>query len=382
MARTRCCRTACYLIAKAYFIGCLCQFVAFLNLDNWVWEPDATCQGVAQPVNRSGVRVLVHGMAKTGTKSMAKALHHLGYATYHSEDFFTNVWTGIADEHWRRPENGCRRFGGMCPWSANKSEAGLVVLNHTAPERLAKEISRCGVEAMAFDGIDHLWWPIYDASPDAKVVSMSWRTYKEYRKSRDEFSWQLLTVYWFYGMLVGSQMLLPYNAVIIPLLEHVSGGEMSRWLTTGQPAPTLAFEGPARKYFRQAVGWRRWYLHMIGGLEVWYNTQAEYEAFFEDARRRIPPERFFEWDMRRHTMKDLCKFLGITQHPECQVPGALPKVPNLLYIERLAPLSTLALVPLYVFLHFLNWQLLNFCCGVCNCCPCFFESRRRRAKVE
>jgi len=329
----------------------------------------------------AGHDVLRAGAAKTGTKSMVEALHRLGFAAYHSEDFFINIWTGLADEFWRAPENGgCTLASGLCPRGV--SDKNMVVLNRTSPERLAKAISQCGVEAMAFDVIDRAWWPIYDTSPGAKVVSMSWRTYDEYSRSRADFHWLLLTAYWYYGMLVGAPLLLPYNVILVPLFDLLSGGDITKWLSTGQPAPALAEEGVARKFFRQSVGCRRWFMNMVGGMDVWYDTREAYDGYFEEARRRIPPERLLEWDMRRHTMRDLCDFLGIAGHPQCEAPGTLPKVRNLFHIEALSPYSVTALLPLYLALHFLNWHFLNLVCGACSCCPCLFPPRRRSTKME
>jgi len=366
---------------KAYLVSSASSWCAILCLTNWMWEPSEPCQGPAKPVNQSGMHVLVHGMMKTGTKSMAQALHRLGYATYHSEDFFTSVWTDVVDEYWRRPEQGGPRLATPFPPAhLGNGKSDVTVLNNTSPERLAEAFSRCGVQALAFDGIEKLFWPLYEVSPDVKVVSLSWRTYDQFRKSKSHFLWKMELIYYIYGLLCSAPHLLPYNYVLFPLFDRLSGGDITKWLHTGQPAPTLAGEGLARKFFRQSIGARRWWHHMRGGLHDVYQSREEYEAFFDEARRRVPPHRFFEWDMKRHTMKDLCMFLNISGHEGCDLPGPLPKVDNLFYIERANPYETMALVPLYLLLHYLNWRFLSLACRPCGRCCC--RRAEKRAKEE
>lgn len=78
------------------------------------------------------------------------------------------------------------------------------VLLGTRPEELAAAISSCRVDALAFDGIEQLFSPVYKISPGAKVLLMNWRTFEQWQKSLTTFVPELLFEIWFMGLLGGS----------------------------------------------------------------------------------------------------------------------------------------------------------------------------------
>lgn len=295
---------------------------------------------------------------------MTKALLQLGYRhTYHSEDFLFNTWTGVADEYWRREENGGAPFATIwepakkgTPWL--KTESDLHVLNGLKHEELAQAVSRCRIDAMAFDGIEKLFWPIYEVSPGVKVISLSWRTWKEYRKSWDVFKVQLEGALWAYALLISPVHLFPWGAIVRPTLEFLTDNSCHAWLTTGGPPYTSGVETISQRMFRLSTVHRRWFTH-IGGLDTLFANETEYEEYFEEARIRIPREDLFEWDMKHHGFEDLCKFLNITG-PVCQKEGVLPKGVNVLYNERETPLVTSMSVCIMLALHFANYKIVCF----------------------
>jgi len=111
-------------------------------------------------------------------------------------------------------------------------------------------------------------------------------------------------------------------------------------------------------WFRYNAVSRRWLTHMCGGLLNVPKAESEYYEGFEAVRKAIPPEDLFEWDMKKHTMADLCNFLGVDL-PECRKPGTLPKGINVMYIEREQWKITLSIIPLYLFLHWANWRIVG-----------------------
>merc|ERR1712110_1009872 len=104
-----------------------------------------------------------------------------------------HVFHSVFDEFWRRPENGGdgdprsiatvrapAYMSTVFQWNNNSRKA----VDKLAKEDLAAWLSRCRVEAAAFDGLESFILPVYDASPGAMVLVMSWRTWEQYRKSR------------------------------------------------------------------------------------------------------------------------------------------------------------------------------------------------------
>jgi len=181
------------------FILYLC-FVNFLKMSHfWGWANDweMECKYPPLPANQTGVKVLLGGFAKTGTWAMSSTLHELGMKkSFHGQEFMLHVFSKIADRYWMRPENGGRvsrnwhhlnlisrgkqMTGGEVGTIASQ-KAGMLtdsadVLKHTSLETLAEYTSKCQIDSIAFDGVETLFWPMYKASPDAKVILLDWRS--------------------------------------------------------------------------------------------------------------------------------------------------------------------------------------------------------------
>ena len=60
-----------------------------------------------------------------------------------------------------------------CFLDPHSSTADLKVLAGTRPEELAAALSKCRAGALAFDGYESLFWPIYNVSPNAKVIVLN-----------------------------------------------------------------------------------------------------------------------------------------------------------------------------------------------------------------
>merc|ERR1712228_792995 len=81
-----------------------------------------------------------------------------------------------------------------------------------------------------------------------------------------------------------------------------------------------------------------------------------YYGFFEEVRKGVPEKDRMDWDMKKHSLKDLCKFLGIKEHVGCDKPT--PKVDPLLRL-RANPFSfeQTPLYVIYVILHVVNYKM-------------------------
>jgi len=340
----------------------ICNTAGLHGLWDWTFDPKTTCQAPALPVNQTGLKVLLYGPQKTGTKSMTKGLVKAGLPmTYHSEEFLFNVWTGISDAFWARPENGGTEWPNIgppafkgVPW--NDTDSDLKVLHGTPREELAAAISRCRIDAMAIDGIEALFWPLYELSPGVKVISLDWRTWEQWEKSHLAFDWQLSLAIYLYGLLVAPLHLFPWSAAVVPLLEYFSDGAINKFLSTGSPPFTQEGSIPV-VWFRYALVNRRWLTQMSGGLPRVPANKSEFEEGFAAVKRAVPPENHFVWNMKKHTMADLCAFLG-SDAPGCKDPGPLPKGINILYIEREQWPITLTLGVVWMVLQVVTWKIV------------------------
>jgi len=341
-------------------------YAGLLSAGWGLWAPltewNNRCSHPALPANQSGVKVLLAGLAKTGTTTMSASLHELGLEhSYHSEDIGMFVWGGLYDDFWMRRENGGVRdrlhmmhtvfpaffsAPGVFPLDAE-------VLLNIAPGELAAALSRCRVDAMAFDAAENLFWPVYHVSPGAKVISLGWRSYDEYIRSTVAFAPMHRAMLYVLGLLTSAQHLLPWGA-LLHVLDPLLGRPMARLLARG--GPPLAFSSSSlQQILLNAVGMRRVEAHKFHGLSWTPGNVGEYQGFFRKVRETVPQSQLLEWDMRRHTWRDLCDFIGVGS---CNRTGLLPRAMNLFFSERQHPASSLARVPLYLALHWANLRIL------------------------
>lgn len=340
-----------------------------------VWHPliefPLTCDHPALPGNRTGIKVLVAGYAKTGTRTICHALNNIGIRTYHSEDFHLMPWWDfVAGFRARHPEEGRRPVSG---------EIGLRT-TVPGPEReaLAKAVSRCRMESVALDGLEALTLPLYETSPGAKVLMLSWRTYEEWTKSGRWFLPKLGAMVWF-NLLTGSSLsALPW-AALVRLLDPLVGRPVEQLLRTGGPAITEV-SGPLVFLHHQALNHRRQYEAWRHPSVGFYPATAEqYYAGMDSIREAVPRDRLMEWDHRKNTYEDLCLFAGVSP---CPRRGKMPRSINTWIFERDFPVASNAVLILRFFLHWVNWKLFGallsglrrvalFCC-----CPGRTAGRR------
>eukprot|EP00414_Alexandrium_minutum_P001829 CAMPEP_0113825142 /NCGR_PEP_ID=MMETSP0328-20130328/3600_1 /TAXON_ID=39455 /ORGANISM="Alexandrium minutum" /LENGTH=284 /DNA_ID=CAMNT_0000793093 /DNA_START=17 /DNA_END=868 /DNA_ORIENTATION=+ /assembly_acc=CAM_ASM_000350 len=95
-------------------------------------------------------------------------------------------------------------------------------------ELMAERLSKCHVEGVVFDGHENLFWPIYEVSPDARVVMLSWRRYRDHQKSAEAFDIRLKLQREFQGLLNVGMHVLPYQALVYPALDALTGNREQR----------------------------------------------------------------------------------------------------------------------------------------------------------
>merc|ERR1712032_23208 len=224
-------------------------------------------------------------------------------------------------------------------------------------ENLAAWLSRCRIDAMAFDGLENLFFPVYDASPGAKVVILSWRTYKERQRSINHFTPTVVTQLIIQSYLHNAPHLLPWGALVIPALDMLSGGDLTKFLSSGHPN-TFA-TGPAVRFWHNICFGRRVISHFKSPLSKSFNDEADFLGYFEDIRRYVPEKDRMEWNMKKNTPRDLCDFIGIKDHPGCEKP--MPRITSageIFIFERNEPFGYLSLVAIYLTLHIVNYKLI------------------------
>mmetsp|Transcript_34654 Transcript_34654/g.107672 ORF Transcript_34654/g.107672 Transcript_34654/m.107672 type:complete len:409 (+) Transcript_34654:60-1286(+) len=364
--------------------GCLCTCWSWflLVVVYWVWhafftavmpwhmfeERTTECGHLKHdlPANNSGVRALVYGLSKTGTKTMIRSIYRLGFEqSYHSEDLSLHVWSGLADDYWLRPENGGRRSGPAngiyAGFGRPFEDLGLAYSNDTKvlqalkPEDLRNRLAGCRVNAIAFDGMEHLFWPIYDLSPDAKVLILDWRTFEEFHTSRSVFGQQLLLLHIFGGVTSASVHALPW-IFLTQAIDRLTGSPGKKLMLRG--GPPLGIEtGFLPNLYLTPFSARRTLSHLYSGLKLFIYTKANYEDFYKVPYERIPEERRMSWNMRKHGWKDLCAFLEVPAK-DCPGTGLLPnEAPNWFAAERDSPYIFFSSTAFYMILHMVNWYV-------------------------
>jgi len=347
------------------------KFFAFLNMGIYfqltrLWKPlidtSTECEHPALPGNNSGVKVLVAAFAKMGTRTMSRSLYQLGLThSYHSEEISLHVWSDLAAKFWRRPENAGVKVPVGMPY-VGRTTTDLEVLAATRPGELAAALSRCKVDAMAFDGLELLFWPVYEVSPDAKVIVLNWRTWQELLTSSVNFAGWFSHLMYIGAYLSSSMHALPWGAAF-HALDPLVGRPIQRLLSSGG-APVNQEQGPlVMLWYRMMSGYRvtNHFFHGLGagsnatfyGMLVREHVQAE---FFERVHREVPPERRLDFDPRKQGYEDLCKFLEISN---CPRRGLLPRAVSVYAHERDFPLSFAFCVVVYVVLHWANWKIYS-----------------------
>eukprot|EP00434_Breviolum_minutum_P007948 symbB.v1.2.007009.t3/scaffold385.1/size305797/5 len=342
-----CCSWLFFLLKLVLFI-----WISLVAKDWDLWhfmtQYPVGCAHDALPENQSGIKVLILGLAKSGTRTICHALNELGVRAYHSEDFHFLPWWDLVHE--LREEKG---------HYANLTQPYIARELHTDEQlrsRLMQKISKCRMEAVALDGLELLMEPLAKANPTAKVIMLNWRTFPQWRKSLDVFTIKLIVMV-FHNVISGSSLgLLPWLALLRPLDRLISGDVVEHVLRSGGP-PITEVSGPLVWLYHQSMNHRRQY-------ECWQEptttvdpkSEEEFRSFYEKVDEYFPKEQVFEWDPRKNTLEELCQFLEISP---CPKKGKVPKAINTWIFERDFPIAANAVIVLRIFLHWVNWKLLG-----------------------
>mmetsp|Transcript_39051 Transcript_39051/g.78778 ORF Transcript_39051/g.78778 Transcript_39051/m.78778 type:complete len:332 (+) Transcript_39051:136-1131(+) len=305
---------------------------------------------------------------------MSKALYRLSLNVWKGPEIKQRLFAPIADEYWRSPQRG----GGMFPlqrlatalppanmegtrklrerpwWQAPSWE--VLEKMPRIRELMAERLSKCHVEGVVFDGHENLFWPIYEVSPDARVVMLSWRRYRDHQKSAEAFDIRLKLQREFQGLLNVGMHVLPYQALVYPALDALTGNTLLSIASSGRS--WFDDEDAMTMLYNHGISERRVIQHLKSGLSFRTHSERDYEAYWEEARRRIPKERLLEFNMKKSTAKDLCDFLKV-EGPACD-PELLPNEKILLMSERNHPERILLVLPYFLLCHWTSYKVVHW----------------------
>ncbi|CAE7470219.1 ME1 [Symbiodinium natans] len=349
----------------------LFTFASVVVKDQDVWhflaEQPPGCAHEHLPGNQSGVKVIVAGLAKCGTRTICHALNEIGFNAQHSEDFHFLPWWDFVSEVRAQKSN----YSSM---SASELAHALKSDKHLAAQLMHK-ISSCRVDAIAFDGLEVLIHPILESSSDAKVILLSWRSYSSWKASVDTFIPKLV-VMCFHNVWAGASLSsLPWLWLLRPL-DRVLGRPIEHVIREGGP-PITEVSGPMVWLYHQSMNHRRQYEAWKPPSTTWVpENEEEYDNFLANVRQTVPKERLFEWDPRRNKIEELCEFLDVRPCPKSGKPG---RAINTWIFERDFPVASMAVQTLRLFLHWVNWRL---CCAVLGAPLRFCKSRAAHKKPD
>merc|ERR1711879_867396 len=123
----------------------------------------------------------------------------------------------------------------------------VVARNAYSDAELAAMVSRCRPQAMTFDGIEKMFKPLYDFSPDVKVIVLDWRTYGEWKQSWAGFFPISNTILLAMSYLTLGMHIMPWNAFLFPILDPLTGSTIENFMREGTShhrgiEDTLGFE--------------------------------------------------------------------------------------------------------------------------------------------
>lgn len=371
------------------------------SFDLWEWADlfPQKCTGPARN-NTGGVKVLVAGMAKMGTRSMVHALNDIGINAYHGEDFAVWPWrqylheTSVGNKRLCRTAMGnlfhphydplnvmAMLFEGPCKSASSRFYP--IFYDKKAAAHFNRVVSTCPMEAVALDGIDKLFWPLYEGSPDVKVITLFWRAYSSHRRSSDRFG-EVLRIMIFQELFFWSSFTsVPWVFLLKPL-DYITGAPISSRYESGTPPVTESMSplvflawtliGPVHQF----RAWQMPSLDSHVASEFEYNETSK---VFEDI---VPADRLMRWDPRKNTYEELCKFTGVSPCPRS---GKVPRAINTFVWPRSFPLSFHVVNFVAFFLHWVNWKLacaaLSFCARfIFMPCHLFLRCWRSASKVK
>jgi hypothetical protein len=267
--------------------------------------------------------------------------------TYHSEDMqFWSMWSFVEDYRRILPANMQYMRQAEMLW-------------HPTPEKsemYAAALSRCRVEAVAFDGIEMALMPTLSVSPGAKVLILNWRSYEAWFHSVKVFQVKLALMVHMGLVSSSSTSFIPWG-VLIRLIDPLVGSPLAAALTEGGEPITEA-SGPMLYQFVQSLTHKKQVAAWIEEPSTMYIPQNATDYNFRmDEVRQIATSRGMEvmdWNHKKHTYEDLCKFVGIDPCPQ---KGSLPKAVNTFLFEQDFPLAAMLVNFVRIYLFWVNWRI-------------------------
>jgi len=354
----------CFVLFFVYML--ILNYFKMYGVWRWANEWDTRCGYPELGANQSGIKALVAGFAKTGTWTMTSSLYKIGYEkSFHCQEYLYHVFSPIVDDYFLRPENGGRRF----PADHTINAAMGRHHNHTnevfaqlKTETLAAYASRCRIDAVAFDGIENLFWITLDASPDAKVILLDWRPHHAWLKSYQKFAPKIFITQTTTELLWRSIFGLPWG-LLLKAYDALSGKTIENLHRTAGPA-FLQNCPPSIQLWQTFINQRyiqtHWFTELTSLLDDKtdanpYISETNYRAYFEEVIRRVPPERLMRFDFSKHRFEDICAFLEIK---DCAMTGEVKMTPNFYAWDAGYNCDEpVALIPIYLVLHVINWKV-------------------------
>ena len=316
-------------------------------IDFWSGVPEfpIKCDGPELLPNRSTVKVVVAGFAKSGTRTIARALNEIGIRAYHSEDLYMWSYREYASAWYKLDKT-------MTP-------QGLVQRFYDDPRALtfyASALSRCQVEAVVLDGMEHTTFPTLESNPDAKVIKLDWRDYQDYKKSFDTFMPKLMFMVW-HNVVVGSSLYAPIPwGALLKLIDPWTGQPIEKALRTGGP-PICEVSGPMTWMYHQNLNWKNQIRHwMWTGIAP--QNESEYFGFFQTVSDTVSKANQLSFNPKKSTYEDLCSFLEISPCPRS---GKFARSVNTFIFERDFRYASFLTEVVRLFIHWVNWRL---CCDL------------------
>merc|ERR1711879_60908 len=98
--------------------------------------------------------------------------------------------------------------------------------------------------------------------------------------------------------------------------------------------------------------------HLTGGLAVMPQSAAEYDGWFDGLRQKVPKERQFSWNMKKHRYEDLCALLEIEPCPRSGLLETYPNVYDSWWWDKFGDCSEAwKFFPIYFFIHWINFKI-------------------------
>eukprot|EP00449_Zooxanthella_nutricula_P062967 CAMPEP_0198583276 /NCGR_PEP_ID=MMETSP1462-20131121/126552_1 /TAXON_ID=1333877 /ORGANISM="Brandtodinium nutriculum, Strain RCC3387" /LENGTH=294 /DNA_ID=CAMNT_0044314687 /DNA_START=232 /DNA_END=1113 /DNA_ORIENTATION=- len=294
---------------------------------------------------------------------MSRGLWQVGLDhVYHSEDFGTFFYGPYRDKYHLKKKG--------LSWSELPKPIGPLawrfpdreVMEKQSPEEFAAALSKCRIDAVAFDGFEELIQPVYQVSPGAKLVVLSWRPYEEWQKSINSYAPAVNLENALLPHVFAAQQALPWPMVDRWFAKLLNDRELERALKSGGPPITQALS-PSRASLsgrEGALARRRMTLLWAAGHHLHPSSKDQYDHFHSTVGDGVPQGDIMHWDMLKHTYEDLCDFLGISPCPKS---GKIPKARNNFIFLQDFPLVAMYNVTSELVLHWVNYMILGAVIG-------------------